>query len=60
MSIIQKRLEWMLIFYEERKSTGHILNRSLGMYDIATGARQDLVIPSNAENISIQQDKTVN
>lgn len=50
--------KWMLIFYEERKSTGHVLGRSLGMYDTATGERRDLVIPSDAENISIQRDKT--
>lgn len=46
--------KWMVVLYEQRKSTGHVLNRSLGMYNITTGERLDLIVPSTAESIYVR------
>jgi dipeptidyl aminopeptidase/acylaminoacyl peptidase len=46
--------KWMAILYEERKSTGHVLKRWIGMYNVATTERSELSVPATAENILIK------
>lgn len=45
--------QWLMIFYDERAKTGRVLRRWLGMYNVATKERRDLVMPATAENITI-------
>lgn len=52
--VIEPNGKWMAILYEERKSTGHVLKRSIGMYNVATTERSELAIPATAENILIK------
>ncbi|MDD5008902.1 MAG: hypothetical protein PHU49_11000 [Syntrophorhabdaceae bacterium] len=52
--VIEPNGQWMAILYEERKSTGHVLKRWIGMYNVATTERSELAIPATAENILIK------